>query len=141
MTPDFETFSVSEIISVRLNVWQHIYIIQWHTQNPVKYLQKLFCENGYWFSVHNHFRKKALLQILGSNIQSDRINSRCEESCKKASSQINDRVLTYFRPVSCSAKQMTGFYMKRNTGLKWVKYNSMNIKITQRLLFYAASFV
>ena len=29
-------------------------------------------------------------------------------------------VLTYFSPV-CSAKQVIGFYMKRNTGLKWVK--------------------
>ena len=24
----------------------------------------------------------------------------------------------------CSAKQMTGFYMKRNTGLKWIKFYS-----------------
>ena len=35
--------------------------------------------------------------------------------------------LNSFRPSvafhieTCSAKQMTGFYMKRNTGLEWIK--------------------
>ena len=29
--------------------------------------------------------------------------------------------------VICSAKQMTGFYMKRNTGLKWVNENQSDL--------------
>ena len=29
-------------------------------------------------------------------------------------------------PLFCRAKQMTGFYMKRNTGPKWVKLSKIN---------------
>ena len=34
----------------------------------------------------------------------------------------------------CRAKQMTGFYMKRNTGLKWIKQTSFENQLVNIIL-------